>query len=179
MSADDYRSTLRKFHVTDAFSKVRELTSQLGFRATDATTGQPLDLRAQLENLAKERHASAHDSSHSVSTMWLKTVGNLLIRFGLGFDILASVGAANLRAGTPDYLANDEWMTAQRVSVHLVVERKSGFAHVREIGGRASKVLPDGDDLFRLANRNRAISEIVARLDRNERVTDWTIPSVG
>lgn len=179
MGIDDYKSMLRKFHVVNAFAKVRDVADRLGFQTTDPTTGTPLDFADQLNNLAQERHSSAHDSSHSVSTMWLKTVGKTLLQFGSGFDILASVGAANLRAATRGYFDDDEWTSIDRVTLHLVQERSKDFALYSSPNSKATKVLADGDELFRFASRKGKLNDVVARLDRNNRLENWTVPHIG
>ncbi|WP_311213553.1 MULTISPECIES: hypothetical protein [unclassified Arthrobacter] len=179
MSSDDYRAALRKFHVADAFSKVRDVTSRIGFPAVNATSTSPLDLKSLLDELAKERHASAHNSSHSVSTMWLKTVGNTLIRFAAGFDILVSVAASNLREANAEYIADDKWTNADKMIFHLIVEREKDFAYLRDFSGRALKVEKDGDSLFGATTRNRKLNDVVVRVDKNRRIENWIIPSVG
>jgi len=179
MGSDDYKSMLRKFHVEDAFAKVRDVAGRLGFQTSDPTTGALLDFADQLKNLAQERHSSAHDSAHTVSTMWLKTVGKTLLQFGSGFDILASVGAVNLRAATRGYFDDEGWTSIDRVALHLVKERTKDFALFTGASSKATKVLADGDELFRGASRNRKLNDVVVRMDRNGRLEDWTVPHIG
>lgn len=179
MGDDDYRSILSKFHVTDPYAKVRELTGRLGFPVLSATTNDPLVLRDELKQLATERHRSAHESSHSVSTMWLKTVSGTLLRFGVGFDVLASIGAENLRSVNRAYVEDEAWNEAAKIDLKVVVDRGRDFAVVSDFGGRAKKVGSDGDELFRKVSRGGGANLVVARLDAAKRLTDWAIPNVG
>lgn len=179
MSDEDYKSILSKFHVADPYAKVRELTGRLGFPARSATTNEPLMLREDLKQLATERHRSAHESSHSVSTMWLKTVSSTLLRFGVGFDVLASIGAANLRSVNRAYVEDEAWNRAERVDLKIVVDRGKDYAVVSELGSRAKNVSADGDELFRKVSRGGGTNLVVARFDSTPRLMDWAIPNVS
>lgn len=179
MNDEDYKSILSKFHVSDPYVKVRELTGRLGFPERSATTNDPLMLREDLKQLATERHRSAHESSHSVSTMWLKTVSSTLLRFGVGFDVLASIGAENLRSVNRAYVEDEAWNESARIDLKIVLDRGRDFAVVSEFGSRAKNVGADGDELFRKVSRGGGPNLVVARFDRTKRLADWVIPNVS
>lgn len=180
MSVDGYASALRRFHVQKPYDRVREVAGRIGFQITDTTDGSALDLSQQLAELAKNRHGSAHNSTYAVSTMWLKTVGKKLLQFGSSFDILASIGALNLKAATADYYANSGWTTADRATFHFILERRQDFALLSEINSRrARRVSNNGDDLFRIASRSPKLNDVIVRLDQNNRLVDWTIPTIS
>ncbi len=178
MEAGDVSRALRLLHSDPPWESVRRLAGRLGFAVADFS-GTPIDYGVELDRLASERHACAHDSTYGVSTIWLRSVPELILRYAISFDILASVSAQLLRDGHGDFLKDTKWMRDSRVTVRIVRERRKDYGEYKENIARAKHVDNDGDILFAAACARAERTEAVVRLSITGEVVTWAIPFVG
>lgn len=169
MSAADFYRTLRLFHVNDPWTTVRELAARVGLPMPDPQT--------TLASLSRERNKCAHQSSYSVSNLFIRAVPNQLLTLALGADMGISVAAHRIYQADPSFYGDDRWFFSGRVGFRFVQERKGNWAEVLEGKSRATRVSGDRTNAVRAAlAAAHGKSQIVVAQDAARRPLDWAYP---
>lgn len=179
MASGDLSVALNLFHVQKPWESMLKIANRLNFATTDAITGNPVNLSADLDGLAAERHKCAHVASHGVTTIWLRALPVRILRVAASFDVLASCAASKLRAGDIDFFGDANWLTTRRIKIRSVRERSRDFAEYVEGRTAAHRVGPDGDTLFAAACGRAQDLEACARFDSAGQLITWTVPRVS
>jgi len=178
VTADDLSSMLSYFQVKQPWDAVREFAGQLGFPTVDAD-GDNIDFKQDLQALAAERHKAAHLASHPITSLWLRSAPDRILRLAVTLDILVSMGAHMLRTGDSNILSGRKWEPLRYVSFRFVRERGKDYAEFVGASPRAHRVSPDGDRLFAEACGRCSVFEVAVRNGLAGNVNEWSIPTVG
>jgi hypothetical protein len=171
MHPDDVPRILGWLHVESPWTTLDAVAHRVGYPAAD--------IRADLEDLVRERHLCAHEALHGVTAIWLRSIPERVLSLAVAFDLLASVAAGQLRLGTPTFLQETNWLQAQTVELRFVKERRRDAAELIEGRRRASRVATDVDVLFRAAETRCGATEGLVRHSTVGAVVDWAVPVVG
>jgi hypothetical protein len=178
LSVEAFKTILRKFHAADIWVNLADLETRMG----QVAKGQTVDVRERLDSLTKARHSAAHDTTSGVTTLWLRGVPKQIRLIALGFDLLASLGAHSLRLANPQFLADDMWITSDRLRIRSIKQRRRDYAEYVEAGGitpqRAFRAGRDGDSVFLAAFRRCADNEVVVRQNLTGEIVSWAFPAV-
>lgn len=178
MSPDDLHTALRYFHVDQPWESIRAVASRIGFVVTDFA-GAPISQQADLAFLAQQRHRSAHDATNPVTTLWLRSVPDQLLRYAIAFDALASCAAQLFRNGHPQMLHDRNFVGSKQLSIRFIQERGGDVAELLEGRTRALRRASDPAVLFSEAEpRCSANQLLVSRAVTNE-IGNWSFPAVG
>lgn len=171
LKVEDFREILGSFHVKKPWETTASILDRAGLG--------PMDVQSALQEIARERHRSAHVSLHSVTTLWLRSLPATVFSLAFAWDSLASVGAAHLRSGSTAFLGDNKFVTDDLVKIRSVVERKNDLAEFEEGKRRAVRRHKDLDALWTLAADACSASEVLVRRKTNSPIDLWTVPVVG
>lgn len=177
MGAADFATALSFLHVKKPWDDVRRLAGRMGFPVVDPA-GNPLDYSTDLTALAKERHRCAHVAGYGITTVWLRSVPDRVMRYAVTFDGLASASANRMRKGDPPILNDEKWMTDAKIALRFVRQRARDFAEFVEGGTKAFRRGTDFDSVWVAAQGRCGAMEVLARQTAGGGVVDWCIPSV-
>lgn len=177
MAAQDLHSALRFFHVSSPFNSIRSVAGRLSFNVTDSS-GQPLDFRDHLDALAKERHKCAHESTYGVTSVWIRTLPDWVLKFAVGFDCLASMGALAFRSGNAKALNDEDWIKPTSLKFRFVRARAGDFREIAEGKKKATATGADVEALYRGAHARCSMDEVLVEQTVALELVRWSIPSV-
>jgi len=171
MSSEDFHRALRLFHVKDPWDTIKQLAARIGASLPDP--------KSTLVGLARERNKCAHQSSYSVSNLFIRAVPNQVLLLGLGADMSISVSANRIHQADPAFYGDEKWFHPGRVRFRFVSERKGKWAEIVEGRARAIRVSADRDAAVKDAiDAARGKSEIVVIQNTARQTLDWTHPEV-
>jgi len=170
MSPEDYKRLLRLFHVPTPFETATSLINRLGLG--------PTDLNVALADITRERHRCAHDASHNVTALWLRTMPERVLGLAVAGDMLVSVAATQLRLGSTAFFNDADWTHHREIKLRFVVERSVGAAEFKEGAARATRVLNDVSAVLAHAAAACAPQEVVVRKSRLGTLVGWAVPAV-
>jgi len=179
MSAEDYMTALRLFHVNPPGDNAKRLAERINVLPKQ-TSNPSFTLKEDLNELVQMRHQCAHVATSSVTSLWLRAVPSRVLRYAATYEILASFGAFHIHIGEPDYLADEKWLVDSRIAVRFIRQRKADVAEYAEGKTRAARVQKDNDAeaLYASACSKKVPLEVVVRQDETLAVLDWAIPTV-
>lgn len=178
VSVDELTKLLSFLQVDKPWEGALLIAGRLGYATVDVS-GAGIDLKADLQELAENRHRSAHVASHPVTSLWLRAVPNRILRIAAAVDMMMSAGAHLLRVGDPGMLAGSKWDPASRLKLRFVRERVHDYGEYVEGAKRASRKSADGAQLFLDASVRCAEYEVLVRQDIASNVVNWSVPCVG
>lgn len=169
MSTEDFQRTMRLFHVREPWETLKQLTARLGNLLPDP--------KATLSGLARERNKCAHQSSYSVSNLFIRAIPNQVLSLGLGADMSISVSANRIHLADSSFYNDEKWFHPGRVSFRFVNQRKGGWAEMVEGRPTAARVNRDRDAAVRAAlHAARGKLQIVVVQDTARQTLDWAYP---
>ncbi|MBF5082573.1 hypothetical protein [Quadrisphaera sp. INWT6] len=179
MSADDYMTTLRLFHVSPLAQHIRDLLRRLNLLPS-LPSGATYDPKEDLHELAQERHRCAHDASSNVTSLWLRAAPERLLRHAICFEAFASIAIHQIHVADADFLSDEKWIESSKISIRFIRQRKKDVAEYREGKDIAKRVRKDGDisALMAAACAEKVPFELIVQQDETLRVVDWAIPTV-
>jgi hypothetical protein len=171
MSLDDFTRAMRLFHVEQPWTVIEHISKRIGSPLSDS--------RKVMEALLRERNKCAHQSSYSVSNLWIRAVPNQLLHLALGADVCISFGANMMHHGDTSFYKDEKWFNASRVTIRFVRERKRDWADIVEGSTRAVHVNLDRDAVKRQAITSaRGRGQVIVVQDSTHQTLDWTYPEL-
>lgn len=176
ISTQSLGEILRMWQVQDPWRQMGEFLSRCGLQENTGIEGAISD---NFEVLIHERHSSAHDSTHNVTTIWVRALYKQLMKYAIAFDGLASSGAIRLRSGEWDKPRGSNESLARSISVLFLQERAHGVALMKEGHGRAIRVGKDADSLLREHSKRIESPGVVLWRSRAGDVWKWRTIDTG
>ena len=175
LRASALASALKLLHVDKPWENLRELAARLSFNVAP-NAGSPIDLSTDFDSLLEERHQCAHVATHNVTTIWIRSVPERILRCAITFDAFASISANLLQTANTQYLSDPSWVDASKISIRFIRERTHDFAEFKEHGVRALRKGPDGQYLFDDARSRCAPNEMLVWQSNTNSILRWAIP---
>ena len=170
LAPDDVSGILAGLQVADAWREIDNVAARCGAAS--------LSLKEAYLNGHNLRNAAAHDPGANIQPSDLQAFCNQAFSIALGFDILGSRAARLLRLGDSRVLAGRIRM-AGVIILRFLQERTSGYAEIREGARRATRVIVDFEDAWKLAAASATPGgEPVILCDKAGRPIDWMTTDV-
>ena len=178
VSAEELGRVFSYLQIESPWEAALGIGGKLGYATKDGD-GADIDLKADLQELAADRHRSAHVASHPVTSLWLRAVPNRIMRIAVAVDIMSSASAHLIRTGDYEFLLGRKWHPKSRLKFRFVRQRSNDHGEYVGDAKRAFRKSTSGDQLYLAASSRCVDYEVLVRQDIAGNVLTWSIPCVG
>ncbi|MEX2374865.1 MAG: hypothetical protein WD942_04660 [Dehalococcoidia bacterium] len=166
LNSSDLQAILKALGVKDAWRKMSALCQSAGFAVLDA--------RAAFDELARNRHRSAHLADHDATVLSIRSLPRVALAVGFAFDALASKAAHHCHLASHDYLLEGYDLVADDVPLRFLDDRGTDWAEVRQGRKRAYRIhATRGVGRAEAIKRCIDAGETLVVRDRSGHPTDW------